>query len=263
MADEKSPSLMRDLLVAIIPLFFGVFLFAGLLESYKNDISSRKDLVMDLYRPMRDAQAECRTTHNHLFLKYFAQAGTYKLMLDEFDHMATAAPNTLTRDYEALPSSIIEANSKVSTEVDDLKTKVEACTSTLYRKYEEVALATGTFDRFIDIENHHATGINALYEKRTAISNEITNKVKVESILDTLRQTLNSNQDTPEARKYVSSKMHEMGGDHLITYFTNLAQIEQDIFKAEQDTDTQLISLFAQEVSRRYKRGLLAALWPW
>lgn len=52
-------------------------------------------------------------------------------------------------------------------------------------------------------------------------------------------------------------------GEPAIDLYRQLAQNEQDVFKVEQETDAQLIGLFAQEVSGRYRRGLLRVLWPW
>jgi hypothetical protein len=262
MTDENKPSFLRDLALAILPLFFSVFLFTGMLETYKNDVSARKDLVVDFYRPMRTVEADCSATQNQLFLKYFAQAGTYKLMVNEFDHLASANPSTISRDYGVLLQSIIETNNKTNNETIDLKSKVEACKSNLYRKYEEVALATGTYDRFLDIERRRINSVNGLYTQRTVMAKDTTKKVDVESIMDTLRQSLSADFDSPEARKALALKVDQIGNP-AIDYFTKLGQNEQDIYKVDQDADTQLVSLFAKEVSRRYKRGLLSALWEW
>ncbi len=262
MENTKPTSFAREIAVAILPLFFSVYLFAGFLEVYKNDISSRKDLVVDFYRPMRETQTECRATHNRLFVKYGELAGTYKLMIDEFDHMGASDLRTLSRNYEILPRSIIESNNKVSAEVNDLKTKVETCTSTLYRKYEELALATSQYDQFLGIEDRRIASINALYAKRKTMAESLAGKTSVESLIDTLRQALSSDLESADMKKAVVAKIHETGGP-LVAFYTNLGETEQDVFKVEMETDIQLTSLFAKEISRRYKRGLLSALLPW
>ncbi|WP_321882748.1 hypothetical protein [Burkholderia cepacia] len=262
MADEKKPSLLRDLALAILPLFCSVFLFASMLETYKNDVSARKDQVIDFYRPMRSAEADCSATHNQLFLKYFAQAGSYKLMLNEFDHFSSGDPSTMSRDYGVLLQSIIEAGNKANNEIVDLKSKVEVCKSALYRKYEEIAIATGTYDRFLDIENHHIKYVNALYAKRTDMATDATKKFNVESIMDTLRQSVSADFDSPETRRVLALKIGQLGNP-AIDFFTKMGQNEQEIFKIDQEADVQLTSLFANEVSRRYKRGFLSAMLQW
>ncbi|MCK4118427.1 hypothetical protein ACI2UK_13565 [Ralstonia nicotianae] len=262
MEKTKPTSFFRELAVAILPLFFSVYLFAGFLEAYKNEISSRKDLVVDFYRPMREAQTDCRAAHNRLFIKYGELAGTYKLLVDEVDHLAAADLRSLNRNYEALPKSIIETNNKVSAEVNDLKTKVDACSSALYRKYEELALATSMHDQFLEVENKHNAAVNAIYAKRKTMAESLAGKTDLESLMDTLRQALGSDLDSAEMKKVVVSKMHETGGP-LVAFYTNLGENEQDVFKANMETDVQLNSLFAKEISRRYKRGLLSAMLPW
>lgn len=262
MPHPKPPSLMRELAVAIVPLFFGIFLFAALLETYKDDMSSRKELVLDFYRPMREAQADCRATEQQLAVAYGTQSGIYKLMLGEFDHMMSADPATLTRDYDVLPRSILESNNKTTAHVGDLKAKLDTCLPALYRKFEEVALATGTYDRFIDIARQRDANLRAPYAKRSALLDEAASKFKPESMMDTLRQSLTLDTDTPEGRAAMKSKVHAVG-EPVADLYMQLAQSEQAILKIEQDTDVQLIGLFAKQVNRRYRQGLLSALWPW
>lgn len=252
----------RELVVAIVPIFLGVYLFAGLLETYKNDMSSRKDLVLDFYRPMREAQASCRATEQQLMVGYGEQAGAFKLMLDELDHMASADPATMTRDYEILPRSIIESSNKVTAQVGDLKNKLNVCMPELYRKYEEVALATATYDRFMVIAKQRDARLNPLYAKRDALLHEAAEKFRPESMMDALRQSLSVDDDSPAGRDALKARVHAFG-DPVMGLYTQLSDSEQAILKVEQDTDAQLIGLFANEVSRRYKRGLLSVLWPW
>jgi hypothetical protein len=259
---SKEPSLMRQLVVAIVPLFFGVFLFAALLETYKDDMSSRKDLVLDFYRPMRDAQADCRAAQWQLMRAYGDQSGGYQLLLNEFDHMVSVDPATLTSDYEILPRSILDANNKTTAQVGDLKAKLDTCIPALYRKYEEVALATGTYDRYIDIAEQRDTELRAPYAKRAALIDQATRQFKPESMMDTLRQSLTSDIDTPEAEAAMKAKLHAVGGP-VVALYLQFSHNEQAILTVEQDTDRRLIALFANEVNRRYKRGLLSVLWPW
>lgn len=262
MTHPKPPSLARELVVAIVPLFFGVYFFAGLLETYRGDMSSRRDLVLDFYRPMREDQTSCRATEQQLMVEYGVQAGTYRLVLGELDQMMSANPATVTRDYEILPRSLIESSNKVTAQVGDLKAKLNACMPALYRKYEEVALATATYDRFMDIAKQRDARLNPLYAKRRALLDGAAEKFRPESMMDTLRQSLNADDESPAGRDAIRIKLHAIG-DPVTELYTQLSESEKAILKVEQDTDEQLIGLFANEVNRRYKRGLLSVLWPW
>jgi len=261
MADTSQKSLLRDLLVAIIPLFFGAFIFAGMLETYKNGMLSQKDLVVDVYRPMREALIDCRTTQNQLFLSQHELANTFRLMLNECDHMTTVDPRLLTRDYVQLPQSIYEANQKVSTRTNELGSAFNACSSALFRRYEEVALATGTYDKFLEIQKTRTAALTALYTNRNGIANDLAEKVNADSMMNTLRNSLSSEMNTAEEKAAFSKKIHEFAGP-AIELWTMLAKSQEDEFKIDQKTDEQLVSMFAKEVSRRYKRGLFSALWP-
>ncbi|UEC05311.1 hypothetical protein [Burkholderia vietnamiensis] len=80
--------------------------------------------------------------------------------------------------------------------------------------------------------------------------------------MDTLRQSVSTDFDSPEARRSLALKIDQFGNS-AIYFFTKMGQNEQDIYKIDQNTDMQLISLFANEVSRRYRRGFLSAMLQW
>jgi hypothetical protein len=81
-------------------------------------------------------------------------------------------------------------------------------------------------------------------------------------MMDTLRQFLTLDTDRPDGKAAMKVKLHAMG-EPVVDLYMQLAQSEQAILKVEQDTDAQLIGLFAKQVNQRYKRGLLSVLWPW
>ena len=66
MSENKKESLWKDILIAVIPLFFGSLLFGDILESYKHEVSSRSEIMNDFYRPMRETQANCQK-HTTIF----------------------------------------------------------------------------------------------------------------------------------------------------------------------------------------------------
>ncbi|MFB9122514.1 hypothetical protein E2553_38315 [Paraburkholderia dipogonis] len=252
-------SVMRELAVAILPIFFSSFLFAAMLETYKDNISSRKDLVIDFYRPMREAQTECRSEQNQQFLKHSDQASTFALMVQEFDHVASGDPQTLSPEYYVLPTSLLKATNQLNTESNELKIKVDTCTAALYRKYEEVALATGTYDRFLEIENKRIATVNKLLDERSRLANAVAQNANLPSVMDTLRKSLGPEAETPEGRREMSGKIHEIG-DITVEGFEKISKNEQDVYNVDLEADTQLISLFANEVSRRYKRNLFSMI---
>lgn len=261
MIGQKLLSMMREIVISIVPLFFGGLLFSALIEGYKNDMSSRKDLVLDFYRPMREMQFECRSTERQLMSAYGGVAGTYKLMMNELDHMASSDPATLTPAYEVIPKSLLETNSKMLARVDELKSKLDTCSPELYRKYEEVALATATYNQFVKIAGERDSAVQSLHAQRDILINKLSGQFAPESAMKLLRDTIQLNDDTPNARNEIKARVHAVG-EPIISLYMQFASNEAEIIKAEQDSDNKLISLFAKEVSRRYERGVLSALWP-
>ena len=262
MPRAQAPSLRHELIVAIAPVFLGGFLFTALIETYKDDMTSRKDLVLDFYRPMRDQQAECRATEQQLASAYQTEAGTYRLMLNELDHMVAADPATRARGYEVLPQSLLESNSKVLAQIGELAPKLTLCTQVLYRKYEEVALATATYDEFTKIGEQRDAAVQPLYGQRATLLNQLSNQFTSESLMNTLRDSFLMNDDTADGRNAIKAKVHAIG-EPAIGFYTQLARNEADILKVEQEVDKKLITLYAKKVNRRYERGVFSALWPW
>lgn len=253
--------MVREIAISIVPLFFGGLLFTALIEGYKNDMSSRKDLVVDFYRPMREMQFECRSTERQLMSAYGGVAGTYELVINELDHMASFDPATRTPAYEVIPKSLLETNSKMLTRVNELKSKLDNCTPELYRKYEEIALATATYGQFLKIAGERDSAVQSLYVQRDILINKLGGQFTPESVMKVLRDSLRLNDDTPDARNEIKEKVRAVG-ESIISLYLKFASNEAEIIKVEQDADNKFISLFAKEVSRRYERGVLSALWP-
>jgi hypothetical protein len=51
---DRAQSFSSQLIIAIISIFLGSFLFAGVLENYKKDQGLQDELIKDYYRPMRN-----------------------------------------------------------------------------------------------------------------------------------------------------------------------------------------------------------------
>jgi hypothetical protein len=115
---DRAQSFSSQLIIAIISIFLGSFLFAGVLENYKKDQGLQDELIKDYYRPMRELQSSCSSSHNELFLKYGELSGSYQFMFNEIVHMTVTPDSQLGQYYEAIPMSIIKANA----ELKELKT---------------------------------------------------------------------------------------------------------------------------------------------
>lgn len=257
MSQGTKEPLWRSLVVAIVPLFFGSLLFSGILESYKNDTSARKEVMNDFYRPMRETQAECQKTHNSLFLKYGEVAGSYQLMLDEFKHLATTDPSRMTRDYQILLESLLSAHTKANSDAKELEGKLETCRTKLFRQYGELALVTGTYKEFIELSKDRAAKINGLYEKRKSTAQKTLPNYDVKELMGMLRNFLQFDFENQEQKVVATKKICELV-EPLIQNYVQLSENEQEMFKVDVNLFENLHDSFSTEISDRFERGFIA-----
>lgn len=162
---NETQSFLSQLLISIISISLGSFLFAGILESYKKDQDLQEEFIKDYFRPMMKLQSSCSSSHNELFLKYGELSASYQLMYNEIVHMAMSPDSELGQHYEVLPMSLIKTNEELK-KVEDLEMTVKKCNIDLFLKYEELALVTGSYPEFKRLAKKHTNTINSIYSER-------------------------------------------------------------------------------------------------
>ncbi|AFI89557.1 hypothetical protein F6Q06_23250 [Pectobacterium parmentieri] len=250
-------SFSSQLLIAIIPIFLGSFLFAGVLESYKKDQGLQKELIKDYYRPMRELQGFCSTSHNELFLKYGDLAGSYQLMFDEIVHMFETPESKLGRDYEAIPMSVVKANSELKKRVEELDVVVKKCRSDLFLKYEELALATGSYPELMRLAEKRTNEINAIYSERKKKAEEIIKDIDPNQLMPLMRRFVSIDMSNDMNKSMLISEMKKIF-EPAKQYDLIMAESEQSIFQKEYEFFQKLHELFAKEISKKHSGGFFS-----
>jgi len=256
---NTSPSFTSQLLIAVITIFLGSFLFAGILESYKKDQSVQKELIKDYYRPMRAMQATCASNHNQLFLKHGEMSGSYQLMYSELEHMFVTSESELGRDYEAIPMSIFKANSELKLKIKELNKNVSTCRSELFLKYEEVALVTGTYPEFYEFAQERAKTVNVIYSKRKELANENTKEIDPNELLPMMREFLAKDLSSHENKSHFLKKLESIF-EPTKKHNLILMETEQEIFETEHEFFKNIHTLFSKEISDKHSNGFLSWL---
>ncbi len=250
-------SLSSQLLIAVVPIFLGTFLFAGVLESYKKDQGIQKELIKDYYRPMRTQQGSCSSSHNELFLKYGELSGSYQLMLNELVHMSVAPDYKLGRDYDAIPMSILKANAKLKNRIKELEATVEKCRAELFFKYEELALATGTYPEFTELAQKRAKDINSIYFERKKMAEDITKEINTDQVILLLREYISVDLQSDGNKSIFLDKIEKIF-EPTKQHNLIMAQTEQSIFQKEYEFFKSLQKLYADEISKEYSSGFFS-----
>lgn len=252
-----TPSFSSQLLIAVIPIFLGSFLFAGVLESYKKDQGLQKELIKDYYRPMRELQGSCSSSHNELFLKHGELSGSYQLMFNELVHMSVTPDSKLGRDYEVIPMSIFKANSELKKKIEELETAVKICRADLFFKYEELALATGTYPEFMKLAEKRATEINYIYSERKKKAEENTKEIDPNQLIPLMREFISIDLSDDTNKSMFMDKM-EKTFEPTKQHSLIMAESEQSIYQKEYEFFKSLHKLYANEISKKHSSGFIS-----
>lgn len=250
-------SFSSQLLISVIPIFLGSFLFAGVLESYKKDEGIQKELIINYFKPMRELQESCSSAHNELFLKYGELSGSYQLMFNELVHMSVTPNSKLGRDYEAIPMSIFKANTELKNNIEKLKATVKKCRADLFLTYEELALATGTYPEFFALAEKRATEINNIYFERNKKAKENTKNIDPNQLLPLMREFVSMDLSNDTHKSIFMGKIEgifEPTKQHSLI----MAKSEQSIYQREYDFSQSLHKLFANEISKKHSSGFIS-----
>ncbi|QUP52494.1 hypothetical protein GO998_01355 [Ralstonia syzygii] len=259
MASQETGSLGRSLLLSLVPVIVGSFLIAGVAENFKTDTSLRKDVFEQVYRPMREAQMQCRKQQSQLEQSFAQLAGSYQLLLGEFDHMTSRPGGRLTEDYKVYATSLLKNNFSLSDSIRKESQDLQACQAKLLLLYEEMGVLTGTFR---DVQLRIATrdrAIETIDREQAAATNKVSSQINIDDAISQVRQMLSSDAAEPLDKAGLRQKLHAFGAP-VISLYEMLSNNERKRREAESALDLELIAMFSNEISARFKRGFFSNL---
>lgn len=254
---NRAQSFSSQLLITIISIFLGSFLFAGILENYKKDQGLQEQLIKDYYRPMRELQSSCSSSHNELFLKYGELSGSYQLMFNEVVHMMVTPDSKLGQNYEAIPMSIIKANADLKKTVEDLEVTVKKCKADLFLKYEEIALATGSYPEFMRLAKKYTSEINVIYSERQKKASGNIENIDPNQLMPLMREFIAIDLSIDKNRSMLIKEMERVFNPVMQNYLI-IEEHEQLIFEKDNDFFRSLHELYAMKISEKHSSGFIS-----
>lgn len=252
--------ILQSLIISVVPLFFGSFLFVGIIESYKNDLSVRNNIIADAYRPMRETHALCHETQNKLVIQYSQVAGSYKIMMDEITQSQKNGDiNFGGNNANLLLHASFKANQSSLSGLDKLETDFVQCRTKLFRQYEELALMTGTYEIFKIKSKARMDKLNKLYEERKEKASKVTNGVEVEDIINKMRLLLRMDLSNRNEMNEAFLSMNPLM-DMLLKRSLIYSEKEQEMFEVEQAFFRDVYEMYASEINKRFKKGFISNL---
>ncbi|MCG9562056.1 hypothetical protein L1D28_10620 [Vibrio chagasii] len=243
----------------LLLLCLGSLIFAGITEAYKSDLTTDKSLVKEYYRPLRDVTSTCMPLQNQLFLKHGELAGNYKLILDEMGHMFTNLEIANSSRYQVYPMSLMKAHSSVKLELKQLSEKVSKCRADVYQKYEELALATGTYGEYKKLSEAHFRILNKGHKARKAAIPQEIKEIDPNVLVQMMRELTVFDLSTDEAMVLFKERINSIAIP-VIEYEVVKMESEQSAFKENNRFHDEVTSIFLNEISARNSPSILSRI---
>ncbi|TAN57268.1 MAG: hypothetical protein EPN26_02705 [Rhodospirillales bacterium] len=251
-------NLWRNLILSVVPLFFGSLLFSGLIELYKDDISSKRLILTDQFRPMREIAVNCHNLHNRLSNEYINLSGSFALSFNELNRVVNRG-NSLGPDYAKIADAVLSTRSESEKLVKQLDGDVNACYSKLWRQYEEVAIVTASYEDFLKISSHHIDNMNAILRKSGDEIRQIsgdTDLLKVWNGFVELAAAKNRNAE--QAQHYIEANPRLFS---IATEFNaHMSRREAELLSERDAVSNEAGSLFAKKINELFAEGFFHRL---
>lgn len=256
---ETNMSYIKQIGLVLIPSFFCSFIFVGVLEHYKGEQGFEKSLITEYYRPAMALNSECSKTHNDLFLEYGSLAGEYELMKRELSQLADQDLNRIPHDYALWLKAFYKSHAATKDGIESMQSTVRACRSELYRKMEELALVTGTYEEFIEVTKVRVDSVNNIYQIRKSKTGENIEVLDAEEVYGTMKELLLIDRSDKESLNALLVRIEAIYKP-IIESQIIMMETEQDIFFSEQKYTETAFATFAEKISDKFDEGFLSWL---
>lgn len=250
----KTKKLLGNFLVAFAPIFFGSFVFVGVIENYKDDSVFKSRLLENYFKPARTSSDDCMRAQGEFVEKYPLYAASLVLMFEELQHLADNPKLQNAYDYELLLRATVENHNEANADLDRLNIEVKKCRIDVQRKLEDLALVTGSFDEYSENLSVRVSKIEAAEKNRTERVDQLLSEYKAEfDYRDKVRGFLASppstNDEWKTAIEQFSSLLPIVEGSAKISMETEalISNAEIDFYeKSRRSSSNKINSMFEQ-----------------
>jgi hypothetical protein len=254
-------SKLKNLINAPIAiLFLGSFVFASLVENYKDDLSFRRSIVSDIYRPMIQTQISCKDNQNILVLKVRSSSEIVKQMLNEIDIINSAYPKEISSGKKLFLESLLKGMESSNMEIEKLRKEQNGCQQKLMRFYEEISLLTGTYERFKYLTKNLSNKLIGINTKGRKIVESNINYNDIQQLIEKIGDISEEYNDELDSES-LNAFQHVMPGLRRISNLMEEgSSLEGERRKLETQYHEELHEVFANEINHRFKEGFISKL---
>lgn len=165
MEHQSTYSPFKQLLIHLITLVFGSFIFVGILENYKNDESLKLKLLENYLEPARKNINSCLRKQNQLIEHYSEYNSAMVQVFKALDMLVNDADLEKNLNYELILRGNADNLNRVKQIHSELPIEVATCRNETYQKLESLSIATGSYEFFKEQSSNRVDRLNNIDKK--------------------------------------------------------------------------------------------------
>ena len=251
---SDSESFGKKLLLSIIPLFLGSFIFIGVIENYKKDSNLKIQILEKYYKPSRQLVADCQKKNNDLFLAYRKPPRHLRLFSEEMIHLLNNPSLNANRNYGQLLEALAKTYQDSTNELKKMEKEVETCKVEVFRSLETLSIATGCFEEFSEFSAQRSKKLNEIYGLRSDRSKKNTQEANMIDPKDLLRDIATvkiKSKEDGEKFKAIVNKMLPV----IERHGEIMSQTEESVFKVEGEFYSKIRNETSEKLNELFKEG--------
>lgn len=250
---------IKPLALSTIPLFLGSLVFAGVIESYKDESTLKIKILEEYFKPTREITSTCLKSQSELYLQYPIHSSSLRLFSEEMTHLIDNPSLNSNPDYELVLKSLAETHFKSAKKLQDLQEKVENCKIQAFHALEVLSLASGTFDKFTELSKSRADTLNLAYKTRGIESKENTSNANIIDAQALMRGIATTDITSIKGQKEFKKKMADML-PIIEKHSEIMSRTETQMYKSESEFYSKARAAASTQISNKFKGGFLAWL---
>lgn len=235
----------------VLAVLIASFVIPGVLAVFNQQSEITKAIYETDYKGAKTKFQECDRLHSEYLSAAIANAGTTQILQDHFN-LDVIAKNGSSEIYYVAFKGTLETYKKSSEQVQELFTKTSRCYGELSNNYENLALGLNLIEEFQEETKRGTDKISSLVAKRDALAKDLSKRVDLNAMFGALISG-------EERSVQVAMKMANFG-DLAKLQFQNI-EVESAVQNHQRTQFVELNKLFANELNRRFHRGLLSYFW--
>lgn len=246
---EPLKKYLAILSLTLIPMFFGSFIFVGVLESYKNN-EALNNSILDGYKQIQIKGQAYFKAHGELISLYSQYNIILTIVREILNDPASYQDDNLSIEYEAFVDHFIEICQELPKELDRINEDSARSYGHLHIAYDELALLLDFTDDYDEEIVYRDYKLNNLLSKRQQYLETSATNFDLNELIRLLKVGI-ENSSNNQRDKWLSLL------DKLSEFVIEMANFEKRKYDIELSTYSSLRKEYIEKIKERMDRNFI------